>query len=243
MSDISILIPTLNEEERIGGLLKHLISLPHREIIVCDGGSSDATLEICAKYPVQIVQSEPGRGRQLNSGAEIAAGEILLFLHADSWIEKIILDSIQQAVAQGHDWGCCTMVFDKNTFFYKMVAFMSNLRSRWTSSCYGDQGIYCRRDVLRNRGGFPQWTFLEDVEFSRKMRRGSRAYIIPAQIITSARRFEIHGAWHTVFKMQIIKILFWLGWDPEQLARWYHTDQEVNHADSSDYYEQSPTPG
>ena len=223
MSSISILVPTLNEEKSIGSLLDQLISLPHREIIICDGGSSDATLPICANYPVRIVQSEPGRGRQLNSGAKVATGEILFFLHADSQVEERSLDDIQQAMEQGHHWGCCSLSFDKKTFFYQIVAFMSNLRSRWTSSCYGDQGIYCCRGTFHARGGFPDWTILEDIEFSRKMRSYSRAYVVPGQVITSVRRFETNGPLRTICTMQIVKILFLLGREPEQIARWYRS--------------------
>jgi len=221
MPSISILIPTLNEEKCIGSLLDHLISLPHREIIICDGGSDDHTLSICAQYPVQIVQSQPGRGRQLNCGAEIATGEILFFLHADSWVEERSLNDIRRAIEQGHHWGCCTLAFDKKAFFYKAVAFMSNLRSRWISSCYGDQGIYCCLDIFHTRGGFPDWTFLEDLEFSRQMRRHSRAHVVPGRVITSARRFETNGPLRTIGKMQMVKILFLLGREPEQMAGWY----------------------
>lgn len=223
MPSLSILVPTLNEEKNIGSLLDHLTKLPQQEIIICDGGSCDATLEICAKYPVQIVQSRSGRGRQLNSGAKLATGEILFFLHADSVVQERSLEDIKQAIEQGQHWGCCTLAFAKETFFYKVIAFMSNLRSRWTSSCYGDQGIYCCRDTFNSSGGFPDWTFLEDLEFSRKMRRYSRACVVPGQVITSVRRFEANGPWRTVGKMQMIKLLFLLGREPEQLARWYRS--------------------
>lgn len=221
MPSISILIPTLNEEKTIGALIESLLSLSHAEIIICDGGSRDATLSICACYPVQIAASEPGRGRQLNSGARIAGGDILFFLHADSQLDERIPADIAQAVAEGHAWGCCTLTFDKNTLLYKVVAFMSNLRVRWTSSCYGDQGIYCRREIFYAQGGYPDYTLLEDVVFSRKMRRCSPAYQVPGLITTSARRFEENGPLRTICKMQAIKLLFLLGVDPEKLAKWY----------------------
>lgn len=221
MASISILIPTLNEEENIGGLLEFLLNLPHEQIIVCDGGSQDQTCSICARYPVQLTGSEPGRGRQLNAGARLATGDILFFLHADSRLQERCLQDIEMAVQQGYDWGCCTLIFDKKTIFYKAVDFMSNLRARLTSSCYGDQGIYCKREIFHARGGFPDWTFLEDLAFSRKMRRYSPAGVVDGQITTSARRFEKNGPFRTICKMQMIKILFILGIDPEKLAKWY----------------------
>lgn len=221
MHSISILIPTLNEEKSIGGLIEFLLSLPPAQIVICDGGSQDATLSICARYPVQIVKSAPGRGRQLNCGAKLATGDILFFLHADSRLQERCLQDIKQAIAAGKQWGCCTLAFDKNTPLYKTIAFMSNLRVRWTSSCYGDQGIYCAREAFQARGGFPDWTLLEDLEFSRKMRSVSRAYMVPGRITTKARRFEKNGPWRTICKMQMIKILFLLGRSPEKLAKWY----------------------
>lgn len=221
MSNISIIIPTLNEEKCIASLLEQLITMPHQEIIVCDGGSTDDTLKICSEYPVKVVQTQRGRGRQLNYGASVARGEILFFLHADSQVERQTLDDIVRAVQNNRCWGCCTLSFDKKNCFYHMVAVMSNLRSRLTSSCYGDQGIFCRRDIFQAYGGFPDWTIMEDVEFSRKMRRLSRAFVVPGRIVTSCRRFEDNGPWRTILKMQLAKLGFMFGIHPERIANWY----------------------
>ncbi|MDD3894245.1 MAG: TIGR04283 family arsenosugar biosynthesis glycosyltransferase [Syntrophomonadaceae bacterium] len=218
---ISIIIPTLNEEKNITRLLDSLQSLSGVEIIVCDGGSSDATLKICRGFPVRVLSSQAGRGIQLNTGAQSAQGEIFLFLHADSMIENRILDDIRNAVTQGSGWGCCTLGFSERTPLFFCIAFLSNLRAKVFSSCYGDQGIYCQRDLFRRNGGFPETIFLEDIMFSHRLRCQQRARVVEGIIFTSTRRFRKAGVWRTIGKMQMIKFLYAMGIKPERLWRWF----------------------
>ncbi|MGI6119984.1 MAG: TIGR04283 family arsenosugar biosynthesis glycosyltransferase [Desulfosporosinus sp.] len=218
---ISIIIPTLNEERNIARLLDSLQSLAGVEIIVCDGGSTDATLKICRGFPVRVLSSQAGRGIQLNAGAQSAQGEIFLFLHADSMLENRILDDIRNAVNQGNCWGCCTLGFNEKNLLFFCIACLSNLRAKVFSSCYGDQGIFCQRDLFRRNGGFPETIFLEDIIFSHRLRRQQRARVVEGMIITSTRRFRKAGVWRTIGKMQLIKILYAIGIKPEQLWRWF----------------------
>ena len=218
---ISIIIPTLNEEEQIGGLLEQLVAWPGIEIIVSDGGSRDETVKICRRYPVQVLNSAPGRGVQLNTGAQKASGDILFFLHADSVIEERTLTDIRAALSRGYQWGCCTLAFNDKSIFFSIIALFSNLRARCLSSCYGDQGIFCQRDLFFQAGQFPEMVFLEDLEFSRTLRRLKRAHVITGKVETSARRFYEGGLLRTICKMQVIKILYRLGVKPERLLQWY----------------------
>ncbi len=218
---VSIIIPTLNEENNISSLLDSLVALAGVEIIVCDGGSSDATVEICRHFPVRVLSSQVGRGIQLNAGAECAGGEIFLFLHADSRIESRVLDEIRYAVAQGHPWGCCSLRFSERTLLFHTIASLSNFRARIFSSCYGDQGIYCQRELFWENGGFPETIFLEDMGFSHQLRRRQRARIVKGMVVTSTRRFREAGIWKTIAKNQMIKILYAIGIKPERLWKWY----------------------
>ena len=223
LSLISIVIPTLDEEDHIAILLESLVALEGAEIIVCDGGSTDATLEICRSFPVRVLCCSQGRGVQLNTGARCARGQILFFLHADSRIESRVLDDIRTAVAQGNSWGCCTLEFSERTWAFRAMAWLSNLRSRAFSVCYGDQGIYCRRDLFWSQGGFPEIAFLEDMEFSHLLRRKQRTRVVDGRIMTSTRRFRAAGIGKTISKMQMAKLCYALGMKPEKLCRWYQS--------------------
>ncbi|HBW38329.1 TIGR04283 family arsenosugar biosynthesis glycosyltransferase [Desulfosporosinus sp. BICA1-9] len=218
---ISVIIPTLNEVETIGRLIKSLQGIPALEIIVSDGGSTDGTIQLISQYGGVAVQSKPGRGVQLNAGVQAAAGSILLFLHADSRLAVSAIAQIRQAISRGTQWGCCQLKFDEEARFFKILAKTSNWRARYLSMCYGDQGIYCTRTFFDSIGGFQDWTFLEDLEFSKRARSRVKACVLKDQIITSTRRFRQHGLWYTFWKMQGVKALFALGFPLSFIERFY----------------------
>lgn len=220
-TQVSVIIPTLNEEQNIEPLLTQLMGRPGVEIIVSDGGSTDKTLHICGAYPVKIVSGPPGRGRQLNAGFAAATGDILFFLHADTRIEPRVIDDIRNAVEAGAKWGCCTVCFDEDTLFFRLVAAASRLRAAFFSSCYGDQGIFCERGLFITVGGFRDIPIMEDVCLSRCLRRHCPARIISGRVITGSRRFRQGGLFKTIFRMQALKILFALGVSAERLASRY----------------------
>ncbi|MDD4753649.1 MAG: TIGR04283 family arsenosugar biosynthesis glycosyltransferase [Desulfitobacteriaceae bacterium] len=221
MSKISVIIPTLNEEEQIPSLLESLLGIPAVEIVVSDGGSTDRTREICSSYPVTCVFGPPGRGQQLNLGARNAGGDIFFFLHADSKVESSVFKEIRWSVERGSRWGCCTLAFDDPSLRYQILAAVSHLRVKIISSCYGDQGIFCERELFFEAGGFPGFPFLEDLAFSRVLRRFQKSCSVPAKIVTSSRRFRKHGFWLTLYKMQLAKLLFSLGMSPERILEIY----------------------
>ncbi len=223
---VSIIIPALNEENFIENLLQNLYAIPYTEVIVSDGGSTDETAAICGRYPVQFVSGKRGRGPQLNAGADAATGEILFFVHADSLIESQLIDEIRQAVAAGNQWGCCSLAFDNTAMIFKTIAGLSNLRALLFSSCYGDQGIFCGRELFYKAGPYPPTPFLEDIALSDRLRYSSRSRVLKGRIISSSRRFTGRGVWRTIIKMQVVKILYRLGIKPEKLVKWYYTGHE-----------------
>lgn len=218
---ISVIIPTLNETENISRLIKSLKGIPELEIIVSDGGSTDGTIQQIRQSRVVDVQSMPGRGVQLNVGVQAASGDILFFLHADSQLAVSAIAQIRQAVSRGAQWGCCRLKFDEEAWFFRILAKTSDWRARYLSMCYGDQGIYCTRTFFDSVGGFQDWSFLEDLEFSQRARRRAKACVLKDQISTSTRRFRTHGLWRTFWKMQGVKVLFVLGFSLSYIDRFY----------------------
>jgi rSAM/selenodomain-associated transferase 2 len=227
---ISVIIPTLNEEAVLPGLIQFLSRQPDVQIIVSDGGSSDQTLDICREYGVVTASGPPGRGRQLNRGASLAQAPVMLFLHADSRIGPAFLKELREVIRAGGRWGCATLEFDANALFYRCLSRFSNLRARLLNSCYGDQAIYCRNDFYRELGGYPDWPLLEDVEFSRRARLRSGAVILTSKVTSSSRRFEEHGRWKSLLLMQRIKLLYTLGVSPQKLSRLYRNKRGVKSA-------------
>lgn len=151
----------------------------------------------------------------------VASGDILLFVHADSRLAVSAIAQIRQAVIRGAQWGCCQLKFDEEVQFFRILAKTSDWRARYLSMCYGDQGIYCTRNFFDSVGGFPDWAFLEDLEFSRRARRRVKACVLKDQIITSTRRFRKHGLWRIFWKMQGVKVLFALGFPLSYIERFY----------------------
>lgn len=234
---ISVIIPTYNEEKVIGQLLTFLISVPSIEIIVSDGGSWDSTRKICEGFAVRFISGSLGRGIQQNAGARVASGDILCFLHADSILEHKVFSEIQRTVEQEVKWGCCTLAFDDDRLFFKYLAWISTLRAKVMSVCFGDQGIFCSREIFWSIGGFPQYPLMEDLDLSKRLRKISRAKVISGKIVTSSRRFAQSGPWRTLLKMQFLQYLFHFGVCPNKLANYYRRGFMEESETRNHYYE------
>ncbi len=228
---ISVIIPTLNEEANLERLLNSIFgrikgsllncSEAEMEIIICDGGSTDGTAQLCRRYPVRYLEVEQGRGKQLNAGAKIATGKILLFLHADSQLELSCFADLQQVFSRGLKWGCCSLFFEEETLFYQVLGFCSRLRARYLSSCYGDQGLFCERELFFEVGGYPELPLMEDLVLSQRLAKQFRAAVLPARIVTSTRRFREQGPLRLLLKMQYLKLLFRAGVPAQRLEVLY----------------------
>jgi rSAM/selenodomain-associated transferase 2 len=216
---ISIVIPTLNEAQRIDACLEALAPLRSRghELILADGGSSDGTVERAAGRCDRLVAAPRGRAFQMNAGAAHATGGALLFLHADTRLPAHA-DSLVAAALEVRLWGRFDVEIEGRHPALKIVAFAMNLRSRLTGIATGDQAIFVRREAF---DGFPEIALMEDVAFSRSMKRRGPPACLRGRVSTSGRRWESRGVLRTVLLMWRLRLLYSLGAPPERLARLY----------------------
>lgn len=219
---ISVIIPTLNEELTIGPALKSVLRLEPDEIFIVDGGSLDRTREVADSMGVRVFSSERGRARQMNAGAQLARGEVLLFLHADTRLPDSALADIRAAM-QNHNiaGGRFDLELDSAGGMFKLIGFMISLRSRLSKIATGDQAIFVRREVFATLGGYPDIPLMEDVALSRAIKRAGEVACLKSRVITSARRWQTEGVWRTIFRMWALKSLYLAGVSPFRLKRFY----------------------
>ena len=221
---LSIVIPALEEAAGITATLAALQPLRARghEVIVVDGGSRDATLLIARLLADRAFAAPPGRSAQMNAGARKATGDALLFLHADSLLPERAAPAIAQALAAGARWGRFDVTIRGRPWILKLVAPMMNLRSRLTGIATGDQGMFVERALFEQVGGFAAIPLMEDVALSKTLKRAAgRPACLAERIVTSGRRWEMHGPWRTIVTMWRLRLAFALGADPARLARDY----------------------
>jgi rSAM/selenodomain-associated transferase 2/rSAM/selenodomain-associated transferase 1 len=219
---ISIVIPTLNEAPYLDRALAPLRDIQNIETIVVDGGSGDGTDVLAAEHGAKLVRSSPGRGHQMNAGARAAAGEILLFLHADTQLPNRFDEHVRRALDQPNVLaGAFRLRLDGSQLAFRFIEWAVNLRSRYLQMPYGDQALFLRADSFRRMGGFPELPIMEDFEFIRRLRRHGRIAIVPVSASTSARRWKRFGPWKTTWINQQVILGYCLGVSPETLSRWY----------------------
>ena len=227
---VSVIIPTLNEERTISETLARAARSGADEIVVVDGGSSDGTVarakstsKAVGPLPaIHLLTAPPGRARQMNAGAAASRGNILLFLHADTELPDGAVAAVTRACG---DVGCVggrfDVRFDTSHGWAPVIATLMNWRSRWTGIATGDQALFVRRDVFTRLGGFPDIPLMEDIEFTRRLKRQGRLAALRLRVTTSYRRWERNGAVGTILLMWLLRALYWLGMSPERLARLY----------------------
>ena len=219
---ISVIIPALNEEKTIASSLRALSALEPRQIIVVDGGSRDRTVEICRQFAVEVAASERGRARQMNCGAALAVGDVLLFLHADT---RLPGSAFHDVAAVLDDPKCLGGRFDVELdgthWMLKVIGALINYRSRVTKVGTGDQAIFVRREVFAQLGGYPDIPLMEDVAFGRALKRLGEVACLRSRVVTSARRWESDGIWRTILKMWMLKFLYLAGVSPARLKQYY----------------------
>lgn len=219
---VSIIIPTLNEGDHIAPLVGDLVSLPGVEVIVADGNSSDDTVERAKAAGARLVHSAAGRGRQMNSGAAVASGKILLFLHADTWLEPGFIPLLHTTLAEpGTVAGAFRLAINAKGAKFRLVEWLANLRSTWLKMPYGDQGIFLYTTTFKSVEGYQNLPVMEDFEFTRTLRRRGRIAILGLSATTSPRRWERLGVLRTTLVNQAMLAAYLLGIAPERLARWY----------------------
>ena len=217
---VSIILPTLNEETCLGETLRRLRELRPHEILVADGGSTDATCEI-AIVADKLLQGARGRAAQMNLGAAHATGDVLLFLHADCRLAPGALETAERSLRRGVAAGCFRMRVDAAGAVYRMIDFCATARVRLTGLIYGDQGLFVRRELFEKIGGFPPLRLMEDVFISKTLRRRGRIVVAPSRILVSARRWRQTGVVRQTLRNWTLTALAAGGVSPDRLAAFY----------------------
>ena len=222
---LSILIPALNEEANLATLLP-LLQPARRaghQIVVCDGGSTDRTLETAAPHADVTLSAPRGRALQMNTAARRATGEVLMFLHADTRPPPDFANAVCDAIRlTGQQWGRFDVHLESDRTMLKAVEGMMNLRSRWTGIATGDQALFVTRALFQRAGGFPEIALMEDIAFSKALKRYGPPLCLRSKVVTSARRWEQGGVWRTILSMWGMRLAYWSGADPAKLAALYY---------------------
>lgn len=223
---ISIILPVLHEAGTITTVIAHLRDLQQNssvEIIVVDGDPAGSTLQAIQDDGIVRTLSEAGRARQMNRGASLARGEVLLFLHADTLLPRQALTRITAALADTRFVaGAFDLGFDTKKSIFRLTEKYAALRTRLTMVPFGDQAIFVRRAYFEKVGGYAELPLMEDVELMRRIRkRGDRICIIPLKVLTSPRRYEQEGLLYCTFRNWALQLCYRAGVSPEKLATWY----------------------
>jgi len=226
---ISIIIPTLNEEDIIESTI-HRAQNRDAEIIVVDGGSTDSTVARAARTGAQVVTVSGGRANQQNRGAELAAGRVLLFLHADTYLPEGYIEHIFEAMMDPMTaTGAFRFKTDFKNPFMKAIEFVTNIRSIYFKMPYGDQGLFIRKSLFESVGGFSDILIMEDFEFIRRIKKKGKIITLPVSVITSGRRWLSLGLLKTTIINQIVIAAYFMGVSPARIALWYQNKKRDNY--------------
>ncbi|MBT7308893.1 MAG: glycosyltransferase family 2 protein [Gammaproteobacteria bacterium] len=219
---ISIIIPALNESAGIEQMLQPLQAMRQRgvEVILVDGGSVDQTCELAAPLVDHWEVSGGGRGCQMNRGAALSSGTILWFLHADSMVPEWGDQWVEQTLDH-YRWGRFNVQLSGNQPLLRIVEWMMNRRSCWSGVATGDQGIFLQQDLFSAVGGFPEIPLMEDIAFSKQLKKAANPYCLQQTLITSSRRWEKRGVVRTILLMWWLRLAYWGGVSPRRIAQWY----------------------
>jgi rSAM/selenodomain-associated transferase 2 len=224
MSKLSIIMPVLDEGEGIAVTLDALGDMRAlgAEVIVVDGGSRDATIQRARLRTDRVISAPRGRALQMNAGAAKATGDVLLFLHADTRLPRhadhVVLTGLERS---GRAWGRFDVKVEGRSPLLLLVGWLMGLRSRLTGIATGDQAIFVRRDAFQAVGGFAEIPLMEDVALCKRLKRVSRPLCLSERVITSGRRWEKNGVLNTIVLMWRLRLAYFFGADPNELARQY----------------------
>jgi rSAM/selenodomain-associated transferase 2 len=224
---ISIIVPVLDEAGAIEATLGAMQAMRARgaEVIVVDGGSTDATRQLAAPLADRVIESPRGRSAQMNAGAWAARGSVLVFVHADTLLPPAADGAIAAALAAGPEWGRFDVAIDSAAPLLVLVALMMNLRSRLTGVATGDQALFARRAAFERAGGFPDIPLMEDIALSKSLKQAGAPACLRERVVTSGRRWERRGTRRTILLMWRLRLAYALGADPRLLARRYDVER------------------
>lgn len=222
-SPLCVVMPVLNEAQAIEATLQALAPLRQcgARVVVVDGGSEDDTMAKARPHADAVISAPRGRAAQMNAGAALGWGEVLLFLHADTTLPDEADERLLQALTQGHLWGRFDVRIAGRHRMLAVVATMMNLRSRWTGIATGDQAMFMRREVFAQLGGFAPMPLMEDIDMSRRLRGLGAPACLRERVITSGRRWEQRGVWRTMALMWRLRWRYWRGESAHALAQDY----------------------
>jgi rSAM/selenodomain-associated transferase 2 len=233
--NLSIIIPLLNEADNLPQLIAHINTLnpAPQQVILVDGGSMDGSVTIARNLlkdlgenpqsviDWHIIESIAGRAQQMNAGAMLATGDVLLFLHADTQLPIDAIGEVQRVMSH-YDWGRFDVRLDSHHPLLKIVGLMINTRSRLVSIATGDQAIFIKKSVFEQLGGYPDQPLMEDIELCKRLSNIARPACLKSKVTTSARRWQQHGNFRTIFLMWHLRFDYWRGISPDVLKQRYY---------------------
>lgn len=216
-------MPVLNEAKNLRHSLDQLRLSENEELIIVDGGSTDETISIAREFTDMLFQTKTGRAHVMNYGAEKAAGDILLFLHADCVLPDGAFDNIRRTLGDhAVAAGAFFLGINHSGPVFRLIEFMANLRSRLTGLLYGDQGMFLRKKIFDKAGGFADMALMEDIEISKRLRKEGKITFIHPPIMASPRRWLEEGIVYTTIRDWVIAFSYtFLNVSPERLIRYY----------------------
>jgi len=219
---LTVIIPALNEAGQVGRAVESAWRAGASEVVVADGGSSDATRQIAAGARALVIAAPRGRGSQQNAAAAAATGDVLLFLHADNWLAGDICGQIESSLAgSGRLHGALRQRIEAEGLAYRLLERGNAERVRWLGLPYGDQAIFVRRRTFMAAGGFPDAPLMEDVIFMQRLRRQRWPMLLPGPVHVSPRRWQQQGVVRQTLTNWALLAAFSAGVPPHQLAGRY----------------------
>lgn len=218
---LSIVIPTLNEVSAITKAVEKAWNLKPLEVIVSDGGSTDGTLDQAERAGAKVIRGEASRGTQIRAGYEQSSGDVLLVLHADTWLSADAASQLLNAISCGAGWGAFRQSIDAAGIRYRALEWGNALRARRFNLPYGDQAIFAHRELIEQIGGLPAIPIMEDAAFSRQLSGIESPVLLPGPLYISARRWQQNGVIRQTLQNWAMLAAWRLGVSEERLAGWY----------------------
>ncbi|MCB1667937.1 MAG: TIGR04283 family arsenosugar biosynthesis glycosyltransferase [Porticoccaceae bacterium] len=229
MIAFSVIIPVLNEGDQIAFCLQRIkrVCPGNTELIVVDGGSSDETVSIAESLADMLITAPRGRASQMNAGAKVASGDVLLFLHADTLLPEGFFQQLSQLDSQSWGWGFCAVQLSGRHWLLRCIERAMNLRSRLRRIGTGDQCLFVKQGLFYSVGGFPSQQLMEDVELCKRLKKTGRYTFLKNPVTTSSRRWEENGITRTVLQMWALRFAYFLGVSANRLADIYYPGSNI----------------